>query len=195
MAFFFFLCRIQYTFFSRVILSFSVFSFSNRYAWSSNGKTPTIYQFISIWNFFRIQLVVDPDFGRNFFQVSLSRFRLHLKGRPECVFAFGHLHQPFLSSDLLCRYVSRIHMHWITHDKKTWMKETHERFAVGNCEAKKTEKVWTCRNIQVSVGNRNSSLRSLARSFGPIILHYISPPDSFAVDFEILQLMASSKIA
>lgn len=61
MAFFFFLCRIQYTFFSRVILSFFLFSFSNRYAWSSNGKAPTIYQFISIWNFFRIQLVLEQS--------------------------------------------------------------------------------------------------------------------------------------
>lgn len=124
-----------------------------------------------------------PCFGRKF----LSSLDFVCIWKDPSLFAFGHLHQPFLSSDLLCRYVSRIHMHWITHDKKTWMKQTNEKICGRELrtksEAKKTEMVWTCRNIQVSVGNRNSSLRSVARSFGPIILHYISPQDSFAFDF------------
>lgn len=186
MAFFFFLCRIQYTFFSQVILSFFLFSFSNRYAWSSNGKTPTIYQFISILKLLLhstgIGTVVDLLSDEHFFQVSIS-------------FAFERT-RVSLRSVISTSHFSRLIYYVVMWAEFTCIellttKNLNEKTSEKICgrelrtksEGKKTETVLTCRNIRVSVGNRNSSLRSLARSFGPIILHYISPPDSFAVNF------------
>lgn len=71
-----------------IFISLIFFSFLNRYAWSSNRKMPTIQQFISISNFFRIQhwqwiafsvcglcvsLILFFAFFDNFFQVSFFR--------------------------------------------------------------------------------------------------------------------------
>lgn len=136
-----------------------------------------------------------PCFGRKF----LSSLDFVCIWKDPSLFAFGHLHQPFLSSDLLCRYVSRIHMHWITHDKKNLNEQTNERFAVGNCEqkAKQRRPKWF-ELVEIFKSASEIGIHLLDRlpeasdqSFF-IIFHLKIPLQS---TFEILQLMASSKFA
>lgn len=103
------------------------FSFLNRYAWSSNGKVPTIYQFISLPSplshstgagsfshcFPLRSILLSFSFFRQFLSsLVFPIFRLHLKGSVGCCtsrlsffHSLGHLHQPFFHFILIYYFV------------------------------------------------------------------------------------------
>lgn len=98
-----------------------------------NADDSTIYKYFKLLShsalvvdrFFCVRTLRIFDSFLCFFRQFLSSlifpmFRLHLKGSVIVSF-WSSL--PTSSSDLLFRYVSRIHMHWITRDK-AWMKHT-----------------------------------------------------------------------
>lgn len=88
---------------------------STSFAFSSGIGSP-FFCVRSLRIFWFFSLIFD-----NFFQVSFFRFSFAFERIGDYKIFWSSL--PTFQSDLLFRYVSRIHMHWITRDK-TWMKRT-----------------------------------------------------------------------